>query len=281
MGFRFKSSSTIFLRFLKNRLPLIYRTCRAKLRARLDEQASNPVPTPQDDLVLNRCHIELIELMQQWSILQGKVLPEISLSDIPFNDPDLLAKYSILLPSSLSSQLFHSLKSSPPPSDKPDNSPLDIDTVRRLDGMRQVEVKLRHGQLADLLTAIRFGVKKAAWAVKDKDDHARGQHAVTRAQQAISTLQENLRGLVSSYNRVYGLLSCIDPAIQDTPFKLLQPSDLKASSAITGTRALGADKLSWIWSCARPSGVTAEDWELEGQADFGFPCILDTNYGFS
>lgn len=135
-----------------------------------------------------------------------------------------------------------------------------------LGALAQVEYELRMGQAFDALGEIRTAIKTLNWNLQIKREAIHGSGPLTKAQNFLRTLSNDIQLAADTYRRARAALVMLGMPEDHPTLKTLQKSDLFGKS---GQQVLmGDSKLrdSWFWTTARPENMSdaeEEQWEKE------------------
>ncbi|KAJ6535031.1 hypothetical protein B0H19DRAFT_900657, partial [Mycena capillaripes] len=135
-----------------------------------------------------------------------------------------------------------------------------------LQALAQVEYELRMGQAFDALGELRTAIKTLNWNLQIKKEAIHGTGALTKAQNFLKTLSNDIQLAADAYRRARVALVKLGMPEDHSVLKSLQKSDLFGKS---GQRVrMGDSKLqdSWFWTTSRPADLTEVEemaWEKE------------------
>ncbi|KAF8062351.1 hypothetical protein FPV67DRAFT_1563697 [Lyophyllum atratum] len=128
--------------------------------------------------------------------------------------------------------------------------------------LAEIEWKLRIAQADEALDGLRRNLQIRSYLFKFKDQNVRGQHANTRARNAIATVQTRIDGCAEDYRAAHSALLALSPLLKKVGWRdqllSLAAEDIRE---LAGEEGVGQGKtvMSWIWTTRGVAGIGADD----------------------
>ncbi|KAG6805269.1 hypothetical protein H0H92_016036, partial [Tricholoma furcatifolium] len=135
--------------------------------------------------------------------------------------------------------------------------------------LAEVEWQLRIPQAYEAIDALRYNLQVRSHLFKFKDRFIRGQHANTRARNAISTVEAKIQAAADEYRAAYKALDSLSALLGHNEWRAhlrpLEKGDIRELSEADDERTSeGRRKISWIWMAL---GVIGENNDSDDLRD--------------
>ncbi|KAF8069148.1 hypothetical protein FPV67DRAFT_1448949 [Lyophyllum atratum] len=147
-------------------------------------------------------------------------------------------EYSLWLPSQIGSKV-----------------PFDIN-------LAEIEWQLRTAQADEALDGLRRNLQIRSYIYRFKDQNVRGQHANTRARNAIATVQARIDTCAEDYRAAHAALLALSALLMKVGWQdQLLPLREEDIREISGEEGVGQGRfiMSWIWTTRGLAGIGADD----------------------
>ena len=138
-----------------------------------------------------------------------------------------------------------------------------------------LEKELREGRAHDKLGEVRLAIQTYNHHIAMKAKEVRSQRHVTRAQNIINGLQENIRKPAHHYNKTRDALIALGLREDDPVLRELKDTELWAKNTALPARLGDSRKQDpWFWYTACPHGTSvAERATFQTESEFLLPYV--------
>ena len=134
--------------------------------------------------------------------------------------------------------------------------------------LQQYEFRLREAQAYEALEDVRQHLRLRTHLYKYKDKNVTGQHANTRSQNLINSVQGKVGASAATYTRARNALTKLSPLFGEVGWRskllVLEPGDIRPLEDGEEGDSAGKKKLSWIWKIVGISEDTDDEGVQEG-----------------
>ncbi|KAG6905142.1 hypothetical protein DXG01_004559 [Tephrocybe rancida] len=127
----------------------------------------------------------------------------------------------------------------------------------------EIEWSLRLPQADESIESVRRNLQMRAYLWKFKEKNVRGQHANTRARNAIANVQARIDTSAEEYRAAQIAIVSLGTLLQKTGWQQeylkLEQGDIRELSEVEDGVSAGRSMTSWIWRTKGMSGITGND----------------------